>query len=470
MLSRYWQRALCLVLRKIFRVLDFIWNLFSFVVALGILVTVHEYGHFWVARKNGVKVERFSVGFGKPIWRKKDRQGTEYVIALIPLGGYVKMLDERVDDVASEDLDKAFNRKSVYQRIAIIGAGPFANFAFAILAFYLMFLLGVPSIKPIIGDIKPESIAAQAQVPDNVEIVEVAGNKTRDWQDVNLALIGEIGSKKIEVKTKTSDSQYISSHVLNTSQWQFSPEKTSALASLGITPYMPKVHNELARIEDNSPAAKAGFKVGDRLLAINGESVNGDWHEFSRKIKEYPNEEVTVTLSRADSDIELAVTPDAVERNGKLIGYLGVAPKYDSWPDEYRIELVYGPIEAIGESMARTWNLVTLSLDMIGKLITGDVSVKNLSGPIAIAQGAGSSAGYGLVYFLGFLALISINLGIINLLPLPVLDGGHLLYYLIELLTGKPVPENVQEMGYKFGAMALLGLMCIALFNDLSRL
>jgi len=379
------------------------------------------------------------------------------------------MLDERVDDVAEEDKDKTFNSKSVYQRIAIIAAGPFANFAFAIFAFYLMFLIGVPSIKPVIGSINKESIAAQAQVPNNVEIVEVAGQTTQDWQDVNLALISEIGSDSIVIKTKDTESQYVSSHQLSTENWQFSPEKTSALTSLGITPYRPAVYNELAIIGKDSPAEKGGLLIGDKLVAINGKALADGWVDFSNEIKRYPNKKIALTIIREGSQKTIEVVPEGVENNGKLIGYLGVSPKSDNWPDEYRINISYGFFSAIGESVHRTWNLVTLSFNMIGKLITGDVSVKNLSGPIAIAQGAGSSAGYGFVYFLGFLALISINLGIINLLPLPVLDGGHLLYYLIELLTGKPVPEKIQETGFKFGSIALLALMTIALFNDFSR-
>jgi len=437
---------------------DFIWNLTSFVIALGILVTVHEYGHFWVARRNGVKVERFSVGFGKAIWRKRAQDGTEYVVAMIPLGGYVKMLDERVDEVSEQDKDKTFNSKSVYQRIAIIAAGPFANFAFAIFAFYLMFIIGVPSIKPIIGDIIPESFSAQAQLPNNAEIVEVAGTKTRDWQDVNLALIGEIGSESIVIKTKSADSQYISSYQLSTKDWQFAPEKVSALTSLGIIPYRPQVHNELARIAKDSPAEKGGLKVGDKLITLNDEYLSPGWTDFSKRIKRYPDQVVFITVERNGSKQVLQVTPKGIDNNGELIGYLGVSPKADDWPAEYKIEMSYGVFSALTESVIRTWNLITLSFDMIGKLITGDVSVKNLSGPIAIAQGAGDSAGYGFVYFLGFLALISINLGIINLLPLPVLDGGHLLYYLIELLTGKPVPDNIQEAGFKFGVLAFFSL------------
>jgi len=451
-------------------VFEFLWNLSSFIVALGILITVHEYGHFWVARKNGVKVERFSIGFGKALWRKVDKSGTEFVIALIPLGGYVKMLDERVDDVAPEDIDKTFNSKNVYQRIAIIAAGPLANFIFAIFAFYLMFLIGVPSVKPIIGEVSPNSIAEKARVIGQSQIIEVAGQKTLDWQDVNLALVSQIGERSIEVKTKSIDSVSSTTHILDTTKWQFEAESTSAIESLGFSPYRPKIYNEVAAVAKDSPAEKAGLMVGDKFIAINDINIDGSWRIFSDRIKEFPAQPVQLTIIRNGQKQLVDITPQAIDRNGKKIGYLGISPKSGVYPAEYQIELVYGPLDAISESINKTWSLVTLSFDMIGKLITGDVSVKNLSGPIAIAQGAGDHAGYGFVYFLGFLALISINLGIINILPVPVLDGGHLVYYFIELLTGKPVSEKVQEIGFKFGTLALLGLMSIALFNDLSRL
>ena len=448
--------------------MDFLWNLASFVIALGILVTVHEYGHFWVARKNGVKVERFSVGFGKPLWRKIGKDGTEYVLAMIPLGGYVKMLDERIDDVKPEDKDKTFNSKSVYQRIAIVAAGPLANFIFALFALYIMFLIGVPSVKPMIGDIVPSSIAAKANLPKDSEIISIAGSTTRDWQDVNLALIGQIGNKEITIRTKKGDSQYISSVTLDTRDWKFSPEKMLALTSLGITPYRPKVHNELAAVAETSPAELGGLLVGDKLIAVN-DVLTDDWVAFAKEIKQYPDKEVSITIMRNGVTLKPLVIPNSIEQAGKVIGYIGVAPKVDAWPKSLLIELSYGPIDSLKESAQRTWNLTSLTFSMIGKLITGDVSVKNLSGPIGIAQGAGNSASHGFVYFLGFLALISINLGIINLLPLPVLDGGHLLYYLIELFTGKAVPEKAQETGFKIGALALLMLMVIGLFNDFSR-
>lgn len=450
--------------------IEFIWNLGSFVVALGILITVHEYGHFWVARKNGVQVDRFSIGFGKALWRKVDRHGTEFVIAMIPLGGYVKMLDSRVDDVSDENIGLTFNAKSVYQRIAIIAAGPFANFAFAIVAFYFMFLIGVPSVKPIIGDVSANSIASAAKLPSNSEIIAISGEKTLDWQAVNLALISTIGDEKIIFTVKSVGRTTTQDIVLDTKNWQFSPENQSAIESLGFLPYRTNVQTKLALVAKGSPAQQAGLQAGDELLTIAGENIAGQWQKFSEQIKRYPEQEIQVTVARGGEELTLSVTPALKKVQGKEVGFLGVQPIAEPYPKAYLFEQAYGPFAALEESIKKTWNLVVLSFDMIGKLITGDVSVKNLSGPISIAQGAGSSADYGLVYFLGFLALISINLGIINLLPLPVLDGGHLFYYFIELFTGKPVPEKIQEIGFKFGTIALLSLMSIAIFNDLSRL
>lgn len=449
---------------------DFFWNLAAFVIALGILVTVHEYGHFWVARKCGVHVHRFSVGFGKAIWRKTDKYGTEFVVALIPLGGYVKMLDERVEEVAPEDREKAFNHKSVYQRIAIIAAGPLANFLFAIFAFYVMFLIGIPSVKPIIGDVESGSISALAQLPPKAEIVKVADQSTENWQAVNLALVSQIGQSAIDITVKPENSERVIDYRLDTQNWQFSPEKMTSLQSLGIVPFTPPAHTVIAQIQKNSPADKASLIVGERIVSLNGQRINDQWPLFSSLIKEYPNQEVTLVVEKDGIELHKSVLVGSRVVNNSEIGYLGIVPKVDAWPENYRIDIHYGLLDSFWQANIRTWQLISFSFDMIGKLITGDISVKNLSGPIAIAQGAGTSAGYGIIAFLSFLALISINLGIINLLPLPVLDGGHLLYYFIELISGKPVPERIQEMGFKFGAIALLGLMSIALFNDISRL
>lgn len=450
---------------------DLLWNLGSFIVALGLLVTVHEYGHFWVARKCGVKVERFSIGFGKTLWRTHDKHGTEFVIALLPLGGFVKMLDGRVDDITESEKQFAFNHKSVYQRIAIVAAGPIANFLFAIVAFYLMFLIGMSSVKPIIGEVTADSIASQAQLQPNTQIVAINDKQTQDWNAVQMALVGQIGEPNVSISTQKLDSTYINKQQLNTSEWQFEPSKESAMASLGIKPFIPNTLTKVARLEAGAAGDKAGLKLDDEIISANGENIYGNWQGFVDIIQQNPNTLIPVELFRDSEKLTIEVfVGTRAQSDGHKVGYIGVSPIVEAWPDEHRIEISYGPIEAISKATASTWNLITLSFDMVGKLITGHVSVDNLSGPISIAQGAGNSAGYGLVYFLSFLALISINLGIINLLPLPILDGGHLLYYFIELISGKPVPEKFQEVGFKIGALILLSLMSIAIFNDFSRL
>ncbi|MCG9696151.1 sigma E protease regulator RseP [Shewanella sp. Isolate11] len=452
--------------------LDFLWNLGSFAIALGVLITAHEYGHFWVARRCGVKVERFSIGFGKAIWRKVGADGTEYVLALIPLGGYVKMLDERVEDVPEELKSQAFNRKSVWQRIAIVGAGPMANFIFAIFALYIMYLIGVPSIKPVIESTQDNSPAAVIQVNKPMQVIAVGEQSVRNWEEVTYALVSHIGDEHIDL-TLTPVGGVMGeerSYRLDTRAWKFDPEKQSPITSLGLDIYRPQIMPELGLVSDDGAAHAAGMQVGDTLVAVNGADYQ-DWDTFVEQVKGSADKQMMITVRRAGEQLNLAVTPKSrVTDNGQVEGVIGVAPTQAPWPESMRLQMEYGLGESFMVAADKTWQLVSVSIKMIGKLFTGDVSVKNLSGPISIAQGAGSSANYGLVYFLGFLALISVNLGIINLLPLPVLDGGHLLYYFVEVITGRPVPEKVQEIGFRFGAAVLLMLMSIALFNDFSRL
>lgn len=455
--------------------LDFLWNLGSFIVALGLLITAHEYGHFYVARRCGVKVERFSIGFGKAIWRKVGQDGTEYVIAMIPLGGYVKMLDERVEDVPDNLKDQAFNRKSVWQRIAIVAAGPIANFIFAIIALYFMYLIGVPSLKPVITSTTPGTAAAQIQVTEPMQVTAISGQPVRNWEEVNLALVGHIGDDSLTLSLAPLNGLQgldtdTRTYTLDTRQWRFDPEKESPITALGLGVYRPAIEPQIALISEGSAAAKSDLKVGDTLVAINGQQYT-DWQAFVDIIQHSANVPVELTVRRNGKQFAISVTPASVKNSdGKDVGVLGVSPAQAQWPENMRLQLEYGPIESFAIAADKTWQLVVVSFKMIGKLFTGDVSVKNLSGPISIAQGAGNSANYGLVYFLGFLALISVNLGIINLLPLPVLDGGHLLYYFVEVITGKPVSEKVQEIGFRFGAALLLMLMSIALFNDFARL
>lgn len=446
-----------------------LWNIGAFIVALGLLVAVHEFGHFWVARRCGVKVERFSIGFGKAIWRRLGKDGTEYVLALIPLGGYVKMLDGRVDELKPGEEAQAFNHKSVWARMAIVAAGPMANFVFALFAFWLMFMIGVPSVKPVVGEVRPASIVAEAGILPGMEIVGVGGEETGDWESVTYALIGHLGDDSVQLKLKAANTSYAVDKTLQLAGWKFDPDKESPIGSLGIVPLGGKVLPVVEAVVPSSASEKAGLQIGDRIKGVDGEAIT-EWAQFVERVQQSPAQPLQVTVERGGSEMTLTLTPDGKKVKGQLVGFVGLSPQLVPLPDEYRTLLQYGPLQALWHGVQKTWSLITLTFDMIGKLIGGIVSLDNLSGPISIAKGAGSSADYGLVYFLGFLALISVNLGIINLFPLPVLDGGHLVYFLIEAITGKPVSEKIQEVGFRIGAAILMLLMGIALFNDFARL
>lgn len=446
-----------------------LWNIGAFIVALGLLVAVHEFGHFWVARRCGVKVERFSIGFGKAIWRRLGKDGTEYVLALIPLGGYVKMLDGRVDELKPGEEAQAFNHKSVWARMAIVAAGPMANFVFALFAFWLMFMIGVPSVKPVVGEVRPASIVAEAGILPGMEIVGVGGEETGDWESVTYALISHLGDDSVKLKLKAANTSYAVDKTLQLAGWKFDPDKESPIGSLGIVPLGGKVLPVVEAVVQSSASEKAGLQIGDRIKGVDGEAIT-EWAQFVERVQQSPAQPLQVTVERRGSEMTLTLTPDGKKVKGQLVGFVGLSPQLVPLPDEYRTLLQYGPLQALWHGVHKTWSLITLTFDMIGKLIGGIVSLDNLSGPISIAKGAGSSADYGLVYFLGFLALISVNLGIINLFPLPVLDGGHLVYFLIEAITGKPVSEKIQEVGFRIGAAILMLLMGIALFNDFARL
>ncbi|EIR20805.1 RIP metalloprotease RseP [Yersinia pestis PY-72] len=450
--------------------MSILWSLAAFIVALGILITVHEFGHFWVARRCGVRVERFSIGFGKALWRRTDRQGTEYVIALIPLGGYVKMLDERVEAVAPELRHQSFNNKTVLQRAAIVSAGPIANFLFAIVAYWLVFIIGVPSVRPVIGDISPQSIAAQANISSGMELKSVDGIETPDWDSVRLALISRIGDKQMQVGVAPFGSDNVVEKTLDLRQWQFEPDKQDPVVALGIIPRGPQIESVLAEVQPGSAAQKAGLQAGDRIVKVNGQLLDR-WQTFVLQVRDNPGQPLVLDIERESTPLSLTLIPDtkSVGEN-RSEGFAGVVPKVIPLPDEYKTIRQYGPFTAVYQAGDKTWQLMRLTVSMLGKLITGDVKLNNLSGPISIAQGAGLSAEYGLVYYLMFLALISVNLGIINLFPLPVLDGGHLLFLAIEKLKGGPVSERVQDFSYRIGSILLVLLMGLALFNDFSRL
>ncbi|WP_058912343.1 sigma E protease regulator RseP [Entomohabitans teleogrylli] len=449
--------------------LSVLWSLAAFIVALGVLITVHEFGHFWVARRCGIYVERFSIGFGKALWRRTDRHGTEFVIALIPLGGYVKMLDERVAPVAPEMRRHAFNTKTVSQRAAVIAAGPIANFIFAIFAYWLVFIIGIPTVRPVIGEITPDSVAAQAQIEPGTELKAVDGIETPDWDAVRLALVARIGDPSTTLTLAPFGENRETVKTLDLRGWQFEPDKQDPIIALGLRPVAPKIEPVLAEIQKDSAASKAGLQPGDRIVKVNGQSLE-QWGTFVNLVRDNPGNALSVDIERQGEPLSLTLIPDTKPGKAKAEGFAGVVPKVIPLPDEYRTIRQYGPFTAIAQATEKTWQLMALTVRMLGKLITGDVKLNNLSGPISIAQGAGMSAEYGLVYYLMFLALISVNLGIINLFPLPVLDGGHLLFLAIEKLKGGPVSERVQDFSYRIGAMLLVLLMGLALFNDFSRL
>ncbi|MEE3879582.1 sigma E protease regulator RseP [Vibrio sp. YYF0003] len=448
-----------------------LWNLVSFIVALGILVAVHEFGHFWVARRCGVKVEKFSIGFGKSIWKKMGKDGTEYSISMIPFGGYVKMVDSRVDDVPQHEKHLAFDQKPLWKRTSIVAAGPIFNFLFAIFAYWLVFLIGVPAVKPVVGDVTPNSIVAEAGIESGMELKAISGIKTPDWESVNMGLISHIGDDLMTVTVEANDE--IGSEVTKTldlRDWKFDPETESAMHSLGFEPYTPEIYTTIQQVTEGGAAELAGVMPGDEIVSIAGKTVTV-WDDVVEAVRSNPNTPIELTVLRDGYHQNLTLTPGSRElANKDVIGFAGIAPEVAEWPESYRFDLQFGVFESIGKAIDKTGQVVGLTVSMLKKLVVGDVGLNNLSGPISIAKGAGATADYGLVYFLGFLALISVNLGIINLVPLPMLDGGHLLFFAIEAVIRRPVPERIQEMGYRIGGAIIFSLMALALFNDFTRL
>ena len=443
--------------------MSFLWSLASFIVVIGVLVFVHEYGHFWAARKCGVKIHRFSIGFGKVLWSRKDKYETEFAVSMIPLGGYVKMLDERNETVPPELKSQAFNSKTVLQRAFIIIAGPFANFLFAIFAYWLIYLVGIPSVLPVIAEVRPNSIAAQAQIQPNMQIIAVDGEATPDWESINLQLATKIGSAQVTLTMKSFDDNVQQVKTLNLSDWRFNPEKESAFGSLGIKPVGGRVEMKISKLIENSPAQKAGLQIGDRILGSEGEAI--EWETFINNIQK--GDVLKLVIEREGQTFPLELKP---ELNDKDKWFVGIAPTFHEVAEKYRTELKYDMLEALQKGVEKTFQLVWVTVKVIGKLLSGDLSLTNLSGPISIAKGAGVSSQIGLVYYLSFMALISVNLGIMNLFPLPVLDGGHLVFLAAEGIMRKPLSEKIQEVSYRIGATLLLMLTLFALFNDFARL
>ena len=439
-------------------------------VALGVLVTFHEFGHFWVARRCGVKVLRFSVGFGMPLLRWHDRRGTEFVIAAIPLGGYVKMLDEREGEVPADQLDQSFNRKTVRQRIAIVAAGPIANFLLAMVFFWFLAMLGSEQIRPVIGAVEADSMAAKAGLVAGQEIVSIDGEPTTGWGAVNLQLVRRLGeSGTVKVVVREQDSSAETPRELALDHWLKGADEPDPIKSLGIRPWRPALPPVLAELDPKGPAQAAGLKTGDRLLALDGQAL-GDWQQVVDLVRVRPDTKIVLKVERDGAQIDVPVTL-AVRGEAKAAGgYLGAGVKSPEWPPSMMREVSFGPLAAIGEGAKRTWTMSVLTLESLKKMLFGELSVKNLSGPITIAKVAGASAQSGVADFLNFLAYLSISLGVLNLLPIPVLDGGHLLFYLVEWARGRPLSDRVQGWGIQIGISLVVGVMLLALVNDLGRL
>ncbi|SFC38314.1 regulator of sigma E protease [Marinospirillum celere] len=451
--------------------MDFLHSLLALIVTLGVLITFHEYGHFWVARRCGVKVLRFSVGFGKPLVRWYDKQGTEYVIAALPLGGYVKMLDEREAEVPEELLEQSFNRKPVGQRFAIVAAGPLANFLLAIVAYWFLFVIGTSVPAPVVGQVTDGSPAAEAGLQSGDEVLKVGNRTTPSWQEVGLGLLnhmGETTSIALEVQnTRDTSSRQLELQVERFLSGQDQPDP---LSSLGIQPWRPDVEPILANIQNSSPAQEAGLQPGDRVVAVNQENIE-NWQQLVDQLQANPGRELELTLDRQGERLRVMVTPATRQLDdGREVGFIGAGVQMPEWPEDLLREQRFGPVASLWRATEKTGEMSWLTLNAIGKMVTGLISPTNLSGPITIARVASDSAKSGWESFITFLAYVSISLAILNLLPIPILDGGHLVYYAIEAIRGKPVSERVQEMAARFGLLILGSLMLMAFYFDLLRL
>ncbi|WP_097460180.1 sigma E protease regulator RseP [Mangrovitalea sediminis] len=444
-------------------------TILSLLVTLGILVTIHEYGHFWVARRCGVRVLRFSVGFGKPLWSRFDRHGTEFAVAAIPLGGYVKMLDEREGPVPADQLHLAFNRQTPIKRIAIASAGPIANFLFAIFAYWILSVVGFTTVAPVVGTVKPQSLAAQAGLQNGDEITYIDGQTTPSWRQVSIALLeraGEHGTLTLE----TSRDGQTAHHKVALNGWSLTGGEPDPIALFGIQPWQPDIAPVIGEVLKGQAAASAGLMAGDRVLSVDGHKID-NWAGFVGWIKKSAGQTLDVVVSRSGRDVTLRMTPrEFTATDGKKIGHIGAAPKTVKWPEKYLRKTRYNPLTAIPNAVAQTWDDTHVTLVAIGKMLTGMLSIHNISGPITIARVAEASVSSGFEDFIGFLAYVSISLGVLNLLPVPVLDGGHILYYGIEAIRGKPLSESAQEVGMRIGIALIFTLMVIALYNDLMRL
>ena len=451
--------------------LDILQTILVTIATLAILVAVHEYGHFWMARRCGVKVLRFSVGFGRPLLTWTDRRGTEFVVAGIPLGGYVKMLDEREAPVPAELQSQAFNRATPKSRIAIAAAGPLANIVLAIFVYWLIFLNGVTGVAPIVAEVEAGSLAARAGIVAGQEFIAVDGTATPTWETLQMQLLERIGEDgDIHLSLKYPDSDLVYESTVALSGWMQGVEEPNPVRELGVTLYTPALLPTLDKIMPDSPAERAGLQSGDVVLAIDGKDV-ASWSEWVDYVRGIPEQSATLLVDRNGQQRQLQITPERkLDESANAYGYVGVSVAMPEWPKEMQRTVDYGILGAAVAAVDKTWQMSAFTLTSIKKMLTGLLSPKNLSGPITIAKVASSSVQYGFFSWLTFLALLSVSLAVLNLLPIPVLDGGHIVYALFEWLTGKPVAEQVQIWANQLGLVLVVFVMVFALYNDVLRL
>ncbi len=443
----------------------------AFVVALGVLIVIHEYGHYLVARLCGVKVLRFSVGFGRPLWKvRRGRDRTEWVIAALPLGGYVKMLDEHEGPVAPEELHRAFNRQSVWRRIAVVVAGPAANFLLAIAFYWALFVGGVQEAKPVLAAPEPGTVAEASGIARGETILKINGEPVASWQQVRWQLL-QLAVERQPARLEVIDAkQRLTWRTLDLSRFDLEGFDSDPLARLGLRLNRPDVAPIIGTVVPGSVAEAGGLRAGDRVISIDGGAILV-WEDVVKAVRAHPAETLQLQILREGNRIEIRLRPEAVQQNGERFGRIGAAPQVDAGAMKDLVATVrYAPWPALVLAFERTWETSAFSLKMLGKMAIGEVSWKNLSGPVTIADYAGQSAQLGIGAYVAFLALISISLGVLNLLPIPLLDGGHLLYYLVEIFKGSPLSERAMELGQRLGLTLLLSLMAFAFYNDLNRL
>ncbi len=448
-----------------------LFKLAAFIVAIGILVSVHEFGHFWVARRLGVKVLRFSIGFGRPLWRRQSSpEDTEYVLAAIPLGGYVKMLDEREGPVDPAELKRAFNRQSLPVRSAVVVAGPLANLLFAIAAFWLVSLIGETGVRPLVGEVQPGSPAAEARFEAGDEILSVNTTSTPTWNHVLQALAtASFSDQPVRVEGRSGEGIAFARQLPVEAIGDIAKDG-DVLERLGMAPERPRVPPVFGEVLPGEPAAQAGLRPGDRILWADRIEIP-DWNTWVDYVRERPGQLIRLVIVREQEQQQIDLIPSAREMGGQTIGRIGAVnqPLPESEMARYRVEYRLGPWDALVSASQRTLEYSWLTVKVIGRILFGQASIQNLSGPISIADAAGKTASYGLVYFLKFLAIVSISLGVLNLLPIPVLDGGHLVFFLIEAVRGGPLPEHWLEHGQRIGLAILAALMFLAFYVDIAR-